>query len=84
MTTSPVPRPDLDRLLEREVDDAPRRCGPRGPSPSGSSVGTRYRALAIHADTETCRQHAAMGFEDGWGAALDQLLEMVKADAAGL
>ena len=40
--------------------------------------GTRYRATVIHADEAGCQQHAAMGFETGWGAAFDQLLAMVK------
>lgn len=42
------------------------------------TIGTRYRATVIHADEKGCRQHAAMGFEDGWGAALDKLVAMVK------
>ncbi len=40
--------------------------------------GTQYRATAIHATEAACQQHAAMGFEAGWGAALDQLIAMVK------
>lgn len=40
--------------------------------------GTRYTATVIHADEAGCKQHAAMGFEAGWGAALDQLVAMVK------
>jgi len=40
--------------------------------------GTRYRATVIHADEAGCRTHAAMGFEEGWGVALDQLVAMVK------
>jgi uncharacterized protein YndB with AHSA1/START domain len=40
--------------------------------------GTRYRATVTHADEKGCQQHAAMGFEGGWGAALDQLVAMVK------
>jgi uncharacterized protein YndB with AHSA1/START domain len=40
--------------------------------------GTRYRATAIHADENGCKQHATMGFEAGWGAAHDQLVAMVK------
>lgn len=40
--------------------------------------GTRYTALAIHADEEGCAKHAAMGFHQGWGAALDQLVALVK------
>ncbi|MCA9299336.1 MAG: SRPBCC family protein [Phycisphaerales bacterium] len=40
------------------------------------SSGTRYRALVHHADDEARRRHEEMGFEQGWGAALDQLVEM--------
>ncbi|MHB1249647.1 MAG: SRPBCC family protein [Polaromonas sp.] len=40
--------------------------------------GTRYTATVIHADEAGCRKHAAMGFEAGWGTALDQLVAMVK------
>ena len=40
--------------------------------------GTHYRATVTHADEKGCQQHAAMGFEAGWGAALDQLIAMVK------
>jgi uncharacterized protein YndB with AHSA1/START domain len=41
------------------------------PSPDG---GTHYRAIAMHADEAGCTRHAEMGFHDGWGAALDQLV----------
>ncbi len=40
--------------------------------------GTRYTATVIHADAAGCEQHAAMGFEDGWGTALDQLVAMIQ------
>lgn len=36
--------------------------------------GTRYTATVIHADEEGCKKHAAMGFHEGWGKALDQLV----------
>jgi uncharacterized protein YndB with AHSA1/START domain len=42
-----------------------------------SDGGTRYRAIAIHADEETASRHAAMGFTEGWGAALDQLVALM-------
>ena len=45
--------------------------------PHGAN-GTKYRATVIHADEAGCQKHAAMGFEAGWGAALDQLVAMVK------
>jgi uncharacterized protein YndB with AHSA1/START domain len=41
-------------------------------------IGTKYRATVIHADEAGCQKHAAMGFEGGWGTALDQLVAMVK------
>lgn len=40
--------------------------------------GTRYSATVIHADEAGCKKHAEMGFEGGWGTALDQLVAMVK------
>lgn len=42
--------------------------------------GTRYTATVIHADGIGCKKHAAMGFEAGWGVALDQLVAMVKRE----
>ncbi len=43
--------------------------------PSG---GTRYTARARHWTRENCEKHAAMGFEPGWSAAFDQLVELVR------
>jgi uncharacterized protein YndB with AHSA1/START domain len=40
--------------------------------------GTLYRATALHPDAAIRQQHEEMGFADGWGAALDQLVAMVK------
>ena len=40
--------------------------------------GTRYTASVIHADEAGCQKHAAMGFEAGWGVALDQLVAMIQ------
>lgn len=46
--------------------------------------GTKYTATAIHADEEGAQKHAAMGFHAGWGAAVDQLVALVKgASTAG-
>lgn len=43
-----------------------------------AGAGTKYTAIAMHAD-ETGRQaHADMGFADGWGKALDQLVALAK------
>lgn len=40
--------------------------------------GTRYTAIAKHKDPEGAKQHADMGFQEGWGTALTQLVEYVK------
>ena len=40
--------------------------------------GTLYRALAIHSSAEGKQKHEAMGFLQGWGAALDQLVALMK------
>ena len=40
--------------------------------------GTKYTALAIHGDEEGRKKHAEMGFHEGWGKALDQLVAVVK------
>jgi uncharacterized protein YndB with AHSA1/START domain len=37
--------------------------------------GTRYTAIARHASPDVRAQHEAMGFAEGWGAALDQLVQ---------
>jgi uncharacterized protein YndB with AHSA1/START domain len=41
--------------------------------------GTRYEARVSHATRSDCDKHAAMGFEKGWGIALDQLVEFMQA-----
>jgi uncharacterized protein YndB with AHSA1/START domain len=40
--------------------------------------GTKYSALVMHADVASCNRHEALGFHDGWGAALDQLITVAK------
>jgi uncharacterized protein YndB with AHSA1/START domain len=40
--------------------------------------GTRYRATAMHKDEETKQKHVEMGFHEGWGAALDQMVAVIK------
>ncbi len=44
--------------------------------PSGR--GTKYTAIALHRDEEGRRKHAEMGFAEGWGKALDQLVAHMK------
>lgn len=46
-------------------------------TPQGS--GTLYGARVVHGTPDDCHKHAAMGFEQGWGKALDQLVEFMKS-----
>jgi uncharacterized protein YndB with AHSA1/START domain len=41
--------------------------------------GTKYTALALHKSEEERKKHEEMGFHEGWGTALDQLVEVAKA-----
>lgn len=40
--------------------------------------GTKYTAVAIHKDEADKSNHEEMGFHDGWGKCLDQLVALVK------
>ena len=40
--------------------------------------GTKYTAIAVHPDEASAQRHAEMGFQDGWGTALDQLVAYMK------
>ena len=46
-------------------------------APQGS--GTRYTAIALHRTEAERKAHADMGFEEGWGKALDQLVAYAKS-----
>lgn len=39
---------------------------------------TKYTAIALHPDEATCMRHAEMGFHQGWGICLDQLVQAIK------
>lgn len=43
--------------------------------------GTKYTAIAMHKDEATKKQHEQMGFHEGWGKALDQLIQHMKSIA---
>ncbi|MFD1340943.1 SRPBCC family protein [Litorisediminicola beolgyonensis] len=43
-------------------------------TPEGT--GTRYVARVLHATAKDRQAHLDMGFEQGWGTALDQLVEL--------
>lgn len=52
------------------------------PSPAMTAIillephgtGTKYTAIALHKDEQDRKAHEAMGFHEGWGKALDQLV----------
>ena len=41
--------------------------------------GCRYRAIALHQGPAGAEQHASMGFHDGWGTVVDQMVEHLQA-----
>lgn len=41
--------------------------------------GTKYTAIALHKDAADRGKHEEMGFHEGWGKALDQLVEHMKS-----
>ena len=41
-------------------------------------TGTRYTAMGRHRDEAGRKKHEEMGFHDGWGKALDQLVALAK------
>lgn len=40
--------------------------------------GTKYTAYVQHSDAVNRKRHEDMGFKEGWGACLDQLVTMIK------
>jgi len=44
-----------------------------------TATGTRYVAYAIHGNAETRKTHEEMGFHDGWGTVLEQMVAHIKA-----
>ncbi len=40
--------------------------------------GTKYTALVKHANKQARTKHEQMGFKEGWGACLDQLVAIIK------
>lgn len=43
-----------------------------------AATGTLYTARALHKDADGRKQHEEMGFQQGWGIALDQLVALVR------
>lgn len=46
-----------------------------------TATGTRYTAIAKHKDQAGRQQHEEMGFLEGWGQTLDQLVALAKGMA---
>lgn len=40
--------------------------------------GTRYIARALHKNPEDSKKHAELGFDEGWGATIDQLAKLAE------
>ena len=68
-------------LLEGGYRPTRQRPGPHCPfhftaavilEPRGAA--TKYTAIVLHGDADSRDRHEEMGFHDGWGAALDQLV----------
>lgn len=49
-----------------------------GPRHKVWAAWTQHAAVARHRDAEAGAQHEAMGFTNGWGKALDHLIECAK------
>jgi uncharacterized protein YndB with AHSA1/START domain len=45
---------------------------------SEQTNGTKYTATVIHSNEADCKKHEAMGFQEGWSMALDQLITLAK------
>ena len=46
---------------------------------SKKGAGAHYRAIAIHGNDEARKKHEEMGFHDGWGTVVKQMVEYIKA-----
>lgn len=71
---SPEACPGEDGVHEMFAFTAVITLEPHGPE--GKS--TKYTAIAIHAEEASREKHAAMGFYEGWGTVLDQLVETLR------
>lgn len=41
--------------------------------------GTKYTTIVLHKDEEDKKKHEDMGFYDGWGTVIDQLVDHIKS-----
>lgn len=71
----PKPRPEDEHLGFFFVVDLRFSALPNG--------GAHYAALVMHQDAAGRQSHADMGFEQGWGLALDQLVDLMQSARRG-
>jgi uncharacterized protein YndB with AHSA1/START domain len=67
-----------DYRPQQHAGDVPPFTATISLEPAGDA--TRYSALVAHSDAGSCARHAELGFYDGWGTVLDQLVAMVAAE----
>lgn len=46
-----------------------------------SGVETKYTAIAVHRNVSERKAHEDMGFHEGWGAAFEQMIKLIKTGA---
>ncbi len=71
----PKPKPEDEHLGFFFVVDLRFSALPNG--------GAHYAALVMHQNAAARQSHADMGFEEGWGLALDQLVELMQSPPPG-
>jgi uncharacterized protein YndB with AHSA1/START domain len=75
--------------LEGDFRPSRREPGPHCPFVFTATIllephgkGTKYTAIVLHKDVGSRKQHEEMGFHQGWGTALDQLVAHAREGAA--
>ena len=75
--TRPPLDPIRDLVLERFVEVRRELVWKAWTTPEQHGSGTKYTAIAMHANEAGKSRHAEMGCHEGWGAAFDQLVALV-------
>ncbi len=78
----PNPEPFMTAVITFEDADLPAGSsggtGSSGGAGTSGGGGTRYTATAMHKSAADRQKHEAMGFHEGWGKCLDQLVALAK------